>query len=652
MRYVRVHRQPPAGSVVPLRRTALTVPAAGAAALVLLGVVVAELHLTAAAIAVLVAAMVAMGLSWWVSRAASLTERAAVERDLRTTAELLREVFEHGPVPQLVVSADRLLEHTNPACQSLLARTAGQLAGLDLLSLVDPRDTAAAAEALQVLDRPPGSQSEAELRVLVADGVLDCHLTLTVVRGPDRPTYAIGRLEDVTAARRATAELQRQAHVDALTGLPNRTLLQRELVSALEDPDQPVAVLFLDLDGFKEVNDSLGHDAGDLLLQAVAGRLDHVRRPGDLLARIGGDEFVLCCRGLGDEEQARHVADRVLAALRQPVRLDHRTVDIRGSVGLALGRARDGATAGLLLRDADTALYAAKDGGRDRCVVFDPGLRERDERRRRQQGELKAALAGGDGLRLVFQPIADAATGRIDAVEALLRWDCPSAGLLLPEAVLSLAEGLRMLPELDRWVLERACEAAASWGPAAGRIRIAVNLTPGSVADPALVADVLAACTRHGLPARRLGVELTETAVVDKPREASKVLGQLRALGVKVALDDFGSGYSSLSHLRDLPVDVVKIDRSFTLGVATSPLDAAIVRATVELAAALGAQVVAEGVQDQVQHAAVLAAGCDLVQGWWVSRPLEQADVPAAVRAGTPAVPPAPRAAEDQRTRS
>jgi diguanylate cyclase (GGDEF)-like protein/PAS domain S-box-containing protein len=644
---------PPAGSRPSARGARLAATGVAAGLLVLLGWLASTLPASAAAVLAALAAAAAAGAAWCLSRESARRERTELDRDLQASAEVLREVFEHGPVPQLVVSRDGLVLHTNPACQRLLGRTEGQLRGLHLLALLDPRDGAVAAEVVAVLSRQAGSQVRAEVRVRTRDdAALDCQLSLTVVQRDERPSYAIGMLEDVTAERKATADLERQAHVDALTGLPNRTLLHRELAAALQDPGREVAVLFLDLDGFKEVNDSLGHDAGDALLRAVAGRLDHVRRPGDLLARIGGDEFVLCCRGLGDEAQARQVAERVLEALRRPVRLDEVTVDIRGSVGLALGRSGDGATASVLLRDADTALYAAKASGRDRCVVFDPGLRDRDERRRRLQAELKAALAGDGGLRLVFQPIADAATGRIDAVEALLRWDSSSGGPLMPEAVLSLAEGLRMLPELDRWVLEHACQAAASWGPSAGRVRISVNLTPGSLADESLVADVLAACGRAGLPPRRLAIELTETAVVDKPQVASTVLGQLRALGVKVALDDFGSGYSSLSHLRDLPVDVVKIDRSFILGVATSPLDAAIVRATVELAAALGAQVVAEGVQDEVQHAAVLAAGCDLVQGWYVSRPLELADVPAALEPGR-VVPPPPRAAPaDQRTRS
>jgi diguanylate cyclase (GGDEF)-like protein len=457
-------------------------------------------------------------------------------------------------------------------------------------------------------------------------------------------------VEDVTLARRSEAELAHRATHDALTGLPNRDLLLTRIGEGLA-ADVPVAVVFLDLDGFKDVNDSLGHDAGDRLLHTVAHRLDAVRRPGDTLARLGGDEFVLCCPDCGDAEQVRSVAARMLAALDTPLSLGDRVVEVGGSIGIAVGRARDDVTPMLLLRDADTALYAAKEQGRSRAVLFTPALRERDERRRRLQADLAAVLRSGTGLCLEYQPVADAATGRLVTCEALVRWDHPSDGRLMPDDFLPLAADKGLLPLLDRWVLDEACRAAAQWPDQGGPPAVAVNISPQTIADECVVEWVRDACARSGLAPQHLLVELTETAVIARPAETSRVLAGLRAMGVRVALDDFGTGYSSLSHLRDLPVDVVKIDRSFTGGTSRSGRDAAIVHSIADLATALGATLVAEGVETQEQRDAVVAAGCRLLQGWFVSRPLAPQPL-AALFATKQVLPPSPRGSSDVPLRS
>ena len=584
--------------------------------------------------------------------ATDITDRVAAEEALRTSEEQLRQVFESGPVAQVVLSPDGLLLHANPAFCALTGYPATRLDGLHLSWLVEPRDRLALEHLRRraVGELPDdGTPLRTEVRLARPDGEeLHGRISLGPVVVEGRPTEVlVGMVEDVTAARRSAAALAHQATHDALTSLPNRALLLHRTAEMLDGPDGgAVALLFLDLDGFKEVNDSLGHDAGDVLLCAVAARLDAVRRPADVLARLGGDEFVLCADGVADPARAQDIAERMLDALRQPVLVGDRLVDVRGTVGITLGRGADGATPALLLRDADTALYDAKAAGRDRVAVFVPAMRERDERRRRLQADLAVALRGGSGLRLDLQPIADAATGRITTCEALIRWDHPDDGLLAPGDFLPLAAAKGLLPELDRWVLEESCRTAAGWATAAGPVSVAVNITPVTVRDGDLVAWVEAACARSGLAPERLVVELTETAVVERPAETSRVLAKLRRLGVRIALDDFGTGYSSMSHLRELPVDVVKIDRSFTAGAARNRRDAAIVRATADLAAALGASLVAEGVETEAQRAAVVAAGCTHVQGFHVSRPLPPDEV-ARLLARQVVAPPAPRGASD-----
>ena len=577
-----------------------------------------------------------------------ISERVAAERALRDSEQRLAQVFERGPVAQVVLRPDGRLLQTNPAFQRLVVHREQELVGTPLRAVVDPDDREVFDALLSRVTRDgldPAATMREEVRLVRRDGLRrHCQVSLAGVAGADGAlAYLVGMVEDVTYERLAAAELAHQATHDGLTGMPNRALLLERVTAALAQPGRTVAILFLDLDGFKEVNDSLGHDAGDRLLTIVAGRLDPLRRPGDTLARLGGDEFVLCLPDVPDEAAAVDVAERVLAALRPPVRLPDRTVEVRGSIGVALGTGADGATPILMLRDADTALYAAKNAGRDRVVVFEPAMRERDERRRRLQADLARALDGEPGLHLVFQPIEHAASRRIVAAEALLRWEHPIEGLLLPEEFLPLADARGLLPTLDRWVLHEASRVAASW-PAS--VSVTVNMTPGTVAHGSVAAWAADTCESTGLPPRRLVVELTETAVVEHADETSVALSRLRALGVRVALDDFGTGFSSLSLLRDLPVDIVKIDRSFTTGSTSTGRDAAIVRATVDLASALGAELVAEGVEDDAQRAAVAAAGCQNVQGWLVSRPLAPHDLRLLLERDV-AQPPLPRSAPD-----
>jgi diguanylate cyclase (GGDEF)-like protein/PAS domain S-box-containing protein len=590
------------------------------------------------------AAAAVSAVAWtWAERERQAAEARAAEEaaNVRRSERRLAGLLDNAPVSIFVKDLEGRFLSVNPEMQRLLGRAEDQVLGRTSADVFDD------ALADDPHDREVASSLQASERQELVRLPGGSERTFSIVKFPllddgGRITAVAGIGVDVTDRLRAEAALEWAASHDALTGLPNRALLLQRIDEALAQPDHPVAVLFVDLDGFKEVNDSAGHDAGDAVLSAVARRLDRVREPGQVLARLGGDEFVLCCPGL-DTEQGLVVAERLVAVLRDPTAVDGRTVDIGASIGVAAARADEGATPMLLLRDADTALYAAKAAGRDRAVAFTRALREGDERRRRLQADLAAALRdGGRGLLLEYQPVAEVTTGVVVGVEALVRWQHPVDGLLAPDAFLPLAADKGLLPALDRWVLRTACATAVDWSGPRGPVSLAVNLTPQALAGEDVLSWVAGTCAETGFAAGRLVLELTETAVLERPTEASTVLAALRSTGVRVALDDFGTGWSSMSHLRDLPVDQVKIDRSFTAGAASDPRDRAIVRATADLAAALGLELVAEGVETPEQRRAVAEVGCTLLQGWHLSRPLPPEKVPAALVG-----PPAPRRSTD-----
>jgi diguanylate cyclase (GGDEF)-like protein/PAS domain S-box-containing protein len=586
---------------------------------------------------VLVAATANVVTWGWSQREREAAEqRADVEaRRVHDSERRLAELIDNAPAMVFVKDLEGRLVRVNPTFAAmhgktpadLLGKTSGELFGYPAVDGLLDSDV----DALQ-----GAGVIESEREIRFPTGTRTMHVTKFPLLDADGRPYAIaGICTDTTRRAAAERDLMHQSRHDALTGLPNRTALHERLAEALAH-EGLVGVLFIDLDGFKEVNDSLGHDAGDALLEAVAARLRGGCREGELLARLGGDEFVVCLSRLHHVSEAESAAGRMLAALEEPMVLEGRLVEVSGSCGVAVGRSADGATPGLLLRDADTALYEAKSAGRARLVTFEPALRERDERRRRLQVDLAEALRTGAGLSLVYQPIADASTGELVLAEALLRWQHPVDGALSPGDFLGLAADRGLLPDLDRWVVGRACAQAAEWQRAGLTLAVSVNVTPGSVEDGAVVTWVRHACSATGVDPGRLVIELTETAVVERPQETSAALAALRTMGVRIALDDFGTGYSSMSHLRDLPVDIVKIDRSFTAGTVRSAREAAIVEATTRLAVALGATTIAEGVETAGEQAAVVAAGCAMLQGWHIARPLEPAALAVLMAGGLP----------------
>jgi diguanylate cyclase (GGDEF)-like protein len=436
----------------------------------------------------------------------------------------------------------------------------------------------------------------------------------------------------LTVANRITARhaasLRHLALHDALTGLPNRIRLE-ELLGETETG----ALLLLDLDGFKDVNDRLGHKTGDALLVAVAGRLRNLLGPGEVLARPGGDEFGILLPG-ADKVSAAARAEAALDVLRAPVELGADLLHVTGSAGI---RMLDLSTAGQLLGDADLAMYAAKAAGRDTATVFDPRLRDEQAERVRTVQRLRGALADGE-FRAYYQPIVDLDSGVPVAVEALVRWLPPGQPPILPDTFIPAAEDSGLIVGLGEWVLRQACADAAVWNRRYGTV-VTVNVSPRQLTDPEFTAKVRRALADSGLPAGALTLEITEGVLVRSGTHAEQALEHLSALradGVKVAVDDFGTGYSSLAYLRDLPIDILKIDRSFMPADSSDCRQAALVRAVVDLARGLQLTTVAEGVET-TEHADLLRSlGCDRGQGYLFARPAPAADVSARLEAAMP----------------
>jgi diguanylate cyclase (GGDEF)-like protein/PAS domain S-box-containing protein len=557
-----------------------------------------------------------------------VTDRHEAEDELRASQRELASLLERSP--DLIGRFDRDLRHVyvNPAVTLATGVPADQMVGRTM------RDIGAPSELTDIWDPElrrafeTGVGGEFEYPFRGPTGARWYHTRMVPELGEGGGVETVLVLiRDVTDRKHMEDALTHQALHDPLTGLPNRALLLDRVEQALrrlERHPARVAVLFLDLDRFKVVNDSLGHAAGDRILVEVGERLADASRPGDTVARFGGDEFVVLCEELAHNDRAVGIAERFAEALARPFVYQGRELSLTASVGIASSVESD-ADPAALLRDADAAMYRAKERGRARYQLFDAALRDQAVERLDLELDLRGALERSE-LRVEYQPIVSLGHDRVVGAEALLRWDHPSRGPLAPGEFLDVAEETGLIVPIGEWILREACAQLARWneiraddGPPS---LLAVNLSGRQLADPGLADAVGAAVEAAGLEPRRLFVEITETALMHDPAEAQIALGRLTSLGVQVALDDFGTGYSSLGYLRRFPVDIIKIDRAFIDGIGRDPENAAIVTAVIAMARALGLTTVAEGVETDQQLTAVGQLGIDWVQGNYFSPPL------------------------------
>jgi diguanylate cyclase (GGDEF)-like protein/PAS domain S-box-containing protein len=545
----------------------------------------------------------------------------------------------HAGEVVFVLGDDGEITYASPAIERVLDLLQDDVVGRLGAELVHPDDLAVAerwfveARDDAVLDRP------LLYRVHRGDGTWRwIEGTVSDLRHESSVRGIVVNGRDVTERVEAEAQLAHVAGHDSLTGLPNRPAFFEELHRALERGTRRgtgVGLLFCDLDGFKVVNDSLGHAVGDEVLVAVANRLRAQVRGGEHLARLGGDEFTIVVEDLTDAASLLLLAERIETALRQPLDVAGRRHVVGVSVGIAVAEPGGGDGAELL-RQADLAMYRAKELGKGRCEIFDEALAHRAKRRLDVEAELRLALERAE-IELHYQPEIDVDTDRILAMEALVRWRHPSRGLLLPGEFIDVAEDSDLIVSLGALVLAGACTTGAAWAEeaaAAGRRapQISVNVSPRQLADPHFIEEVVAQLARSGMDPGLLRLEITESLFVDPVAPA--VLARLQILGVALAIDDFGTGYSSLSYLDRLPVDVVKIDRSF-LSAVTHPLEnPPVVEATIAVARSLGLDVVAEGVETRAQLEMLRRLGCRRIQGFYASRPVPAPEAGRLVRRG------------------
>ncbi|MDQ3282389.1 MAG: EAL domain-containing protein [Acidobacteriota bacterium] len=469
---------------------------------------------------------------------------------------------------------------------------------------------------------------EGEATAIRANGTeFELDLQLVPIEDGGQLTHWVAFLRDVTAAKHQVSSLRHQALHDALTGLPNRAALFDSLENAINfarDNGSMLALMLMDLDRFKEVNDTFGHQFGDALLKQVAFRLENQRRDRDVVARLGGDEFAVVLPNASDAHSIAITARRILNALEQPFVVDGQVLEVGASIGIAMFP-EHGTDARTLLRRADVAMYTAK----QKQIGYSFHQHDGESRSAEEMSlvvELRRAIER-DELELHYQPKLHLRTGIMTRCEVLMRWNHPRRGLLSPAAFIPLAERTGLIRPMTDWLLDRALSQCREWQDAGAPIHVAVNISAKSLLDQTLPGKVQAALDRWGVDPRFLKIEITESSIMADPAHALAILSMLQSMGVRLSVDDFGTGYSSLTHLRELPIDEIKVDKSFVMGMTSSDADAAIVRTVIDLGHNLGKQVCAEGVEDEEMWRMLAQLGCDLAQGYWIARPMAAADL-------------------------
>jgi diguanylate cyclase (GGDEF)-like protein/PAS domain S-box-containing protein len=566
-------------------------------------------------------------------------QRTADLHEALDALRLYRRAIESSANTVILVSATRPgypIVYVNPAFTRMRGYRADEVLGRSLLELGEKEPDQAAVSELRgairerrkghvgmLLRRKDGRELHAEVYIAPVNDDIG------------NTTHFVMNQYDVTTAKRYEAELEARARFDTLTGLANRALLHDRIEGAINFAAgrAPVWIAALDLDHFKFVNDTLGHDAGDRLLKAVAARIAGAVDRSDTVARTGGDEFVLVLPGRADEGEASDTVRAVLAALAHPLELEGQELVLTGSAGVA-AYPNDGSDAATLIQHAEVAMYRAKELGRNTVQFYTPSMNARARERLALEVALRSALHHNE-FELYYQPQVDLTSGSVVGVEALIRWRHPSMGLVRPDRFINLAEETGLIVPIGAWVLRTACRQNRDWQHAGyGPLRIGVNLSARQFAEPGLVPEIARVLDETGMAATQLEIEITESLVMEDVEGAIRTMAELKRMGVKLSIDDFGTGYSSLSYLRRFPVDVLKIDRSFVRDIPASEDDAAMVAAIIELARGLRIRVIAEGVETEAQLEYLKRRGCDEVQGHVYGMAAPRADVEAMLRTG------------------
>ena len=545
------------------------------------------------------------------------------EQRLEASEIKLAALVEHASDIMCVIHKDGRVRYASPAFLPVLGYSPSAIEGTSVLNLVHVDDALIARETVRDVLDTAGLVKSLDIRVQHADGSWR-HLEVVATNLVENTAVngVVLNARDVTDRVHVAARLRERAFHDELTGLPNRALMLERLRDSLRRAagrGRLVGVLFLDLDRFKIVNDSLGHAAGDDLLREVARRIRETVRPDDTVARLGGDEFVVIMNDMVRRTDASLAARRLRKAISEPIRLGRDTAVVTTSVGITVAEGPE--TPEDLLRDSDTALYRAKERGRDRAHVFDDRLRDRAVRRLSVEQQLRRALDDG-GFEVHYQPVVRVTDRFILGGEALLRMPTPD-GLVMPGQFIEIAEDAGLMTQLGATVFSMVCRDLASWThPAAAALSIGVNVSARQLSNTGFAEFILDELASAGLKSSRIYLELTEGSLVDNRPQTGRTLRQLHDAGIGLALDDFGTGFSSLAYLKRFPIDVLKIDRTFTDGLGLDENDTAIVKATIALAHSLGIRVVAEGVETEAQLTLLHELGCDTVQGYLLGRPM------------------------------
>jgi diguanylate cyclase (GGDEF)-like protein/PAS domain S-box-containing protein len=569
--------------------------------------------------------------------------RTLAERVERRTAELqrgeerFRSLVQNSSDVVTIVGSDSSISYQSPSIRGVFGHDPDALLGTYAVDLIASGDRARFMELLRATVAGPACGTGVlELGIVDSSGAVRAtEITVTNLLHDPSVEGLVLNGRDITDQKRLEVELMHQAFHDSLTGLANRALFKERVGSALlrrERQRRGLAVLFLDLDRFKGVNDSFGHASGDVLLQAVSRRLLNCVRISDTVARLGGDEFGILVENVMAEAEIQVVADRVREAFRDPVVVEGREVVIPASIGIAFSESLTD-TADDLLRNADLAMYRAKGAGGATCRRYVPDMHAGLVDRLELEADLRHAIDRGE-LHLEYQPIVDIAGGAVRGAEALLRWRHPKRGNVPPNTFIPVAEASGLIVPIGEWVLQEACREARRWDqflPGGDTLSVSVNVSGRQLQGTDFAAIVPHALIHAGLPASRLVLEITESTLVDRNDDVMAVLHELRDMGVRIAIDDFGTGFSSLSRLHSFPVDVLKIDRSFIDRLSGDRSGASLAASIVRLGQGLNMATVAEGIEDEVQLAALQELGCDLGQGYLFARPLSSPDFQALI---------------------